>query len=94
MKWSHILACVVVLTVSATASKRPILWSSVTMEKRGLTTLNLQVLGTPGSQVLYLAGLPTYVVRRGDDIPAALSRRYTGDGPGVSDATREVGAGA
>ena len=43
---------------------------------------------------LYLAGLPTYVVRRGDDIPAALSRRYTGDGPGAPEGAREVGAGA
>ena len=43
---------------------------------------------------LYLAGLPTYVVRRGDDIPAALSRRYTGNGAGAAEATREVGAGA
>lgn len=29
---------------------------------------------------LYLAGIPTYLVRQGDDLPAALSRRYTGNG--------------
>ena len=41
---------------------------------------------------LHLAGLPAYVVKKGDDIPAALSHRFSGDGAAPSGELKEVGA--
>ena len=39
---------------------------------------------------LYLAGLPTYLVRKGDNIPAALSRTYSGNGAVPTESSAEV----
>ena len=40
---------------------------------------------------LYLAGVPAYFVRRGDDIPASLSRQYDGGATAVTERLDEVG---
>ena len=59
------------------------------LAKRGVTVVVVLVEGSSfgGSlntldalDYLYLAGLPAHVVRSGDDIPAALGRRYPGAG--------------
>jgi type II secretory pathway component PulM len=42
---------------------------------------------------LYLAGLPTYVVKKGDNIPAALKNHYTGAGLATPEQL-EIGAGS
>ena len=41
---------------------------------------------------LYLSGLPSYVVKKGDDIPTALSRKYTGAAAAVPEQLEEAGA--
>ena len=43
---------------------------------------------------LYLAGIPTYVVKKGDDIPTALSRRYADSLAPASEQLEQVPASA
>ena len=42
---------------------------------------------------IYLAGLPTYVVRKGDDIPSAMRLKYTWSEAEASEQLQEAGSG-
>jgi len=83
--WGH-HSSLVVITPSPRAE-----WVAALVElsKRGVRVVVVLVDGSSfggflntldAQDNLYLAGIPAYVVKKGDDIPAALSRRFAGGG--------------